>query len=96
MKGLVLLADEVALLKFAAKQGTLARTGETFSHEIACDFFCESGLAELQGDHVRLTAFGQRLAHRLISTAAAGTVSIPPCVLDAMGPQLASTRHVYR
>lgn len=94
MKGLVLLADEVALLKSAAKQGTLPRMGESFGYEVACDFFCVSGLAERQGDHVRLTAFGQRLAHRLISTAAAGTVSIPPAALDALGPQLALTHQV--
>lgn len=86
----MLLADEVALLKFAAKQGVLPRTGDTVGHEIACDFFCESGLAEPQDDQLRLTAFGQRLARRLISTAAAGTVSIPPSVLDPLGPQLAS------
>jgi len=92
MKGLVLLSDEVALLKFAATQGALRRTGETLGHEIACDFFCQSGLADLEGDQVRLTAFGQRLARRLISTSAAGTVSIPPALLDALGPQVVFTR----
>lgn len=92
MKSLVPLADEVALLTFAAKQGAFPRTGETVGHEIACDFFCESGLAEPNDDQLQLTGFGSRLAHRLIATGAAGTVSIPPSVLDALGPQLAFAR----
>lgn len=85
----MLLADEVALLKLAAKEGVLLRTGETSGHEIACDFFCDSGMAVRQGDQLRLTLFGERLAHRLLATGASGTVSIPPSVLDALGPQVA-------
>lgn len=72
------------------EQGVVPRTGDTVGHEIACDFFCESGLAEPQDDQLCLTAFGQRLARRLIATAATGTVSLPPSVLDPLGLKLPS------
>jgi hypothetical protein len=89
MKELVLLGDEVALLKFAAKQGVLSRTGPTLGHEIACAFFVESGLAERHGDELRLTDFGQRLVNRLLETSSAGTVAIPRSVLEELGAPLA-------
>jgi len=94
MENLVLLADEVTLLKFASTQGTLAGKGESFSYEIACRFFCEVGLAEPFCDQLRLTPFGQRLAHRLVSMGVSGTVSIPSSVLDALGPQATRDKHL--
>ncbi|AMV19191.1 hypothetical protein [Planctomyces sp. SH-PL14] len=92
MKGLVLLGDEVALLKFAAKDGVLSRTGPTLGHEIACEFFCEAGLAEAVGDELRLTPLGRAVSQKLIDSGASGTVSIPRSVLDALGPPFASHR----
>lgn len=92
MIGLVLLADEVALLKLAAAEGLLVRTADASGHTIVCDFFCDSGMAARQGNQIRLTLFGKRLAHRLIATGASGTVSIPPDLLDALGLQVAIPR----
>ncbi|AMV16966.1 hypothetical protein VT03_03690 [Planctomyces sp. SH-PL14] len=96
MKDLVLLPDEVALLKFAAKQGALNRSGPTLSHDIACDFFCETGLAESDGDHIRLTQLGQRVANAFLCAGVLGTASISRCVLNALGPQVAFTDGAYR
>lgn len=82
MENLVLLGDEVALLKLASLKGVLSAYGCSLSHEIACDFFCEAGLAKRREDELTLTAFGQRVARLLISRGADGMVSIPPSELE--------------
>ena len=78
MESLVLLGDEVALLKLASLKGVLSAQGNSLSHEIACDFFCETGLASRQGNELTLTVFGQRVARLLIAKGAVGTISILP------------------
>lgn len=96
MKDLVLLPDEVALLKRAATQGSVTRSGPTLGHDIACDFFCETGLAEPDGDHIRLTHLGQRVANAFLCAGVSGTASISRCVLIALGPQVAFIDGAYR
>lgn len=91
MKDLVLLADEVALLKFVATQEAVNRTGPTLSHEITCDFFCQVGLAELDGEQIRLTQVGQRVANTLLCAGVSTTALISPCVLRVLGPQVAGS-----
>jgi hypothetical protein len=91
MKRLVLLRDEVALLKVAAKHGVLNRTGPTLGHEIACDFFCEAGLAKASGEELRITEFGRAVAQKLVSSRVSGMVSIPRSILDALGPGVAAS-----
>jgi len=92
MQDLVLLRDEVAILKLAVTQGAVSRIGPTLGHEIACDFLCENGLAEPDGDDVRLTQVGQRVAETLLCAGVIGTASISLGVLDALGPQVAAAK----
>ncbi|WP_075091251.1 hypothetical protein [Planctomyces sp. SH-PL14] len=84
MKGLVLLADEVTLLKGARRSGRLSRYGSTLGHDVACDFFCEAGVTDDHGDELRLTKFGTRLVDHLWDTGAAGTVVVSQAVLEAL------------
>lgn len=43
---LVLLMDQVALLKRVQTMGGLPRHGRTLGHEVVCDFFCCEGKVE--------------------------------------------------
>lgn len=62
MQKLVLLPDEVALLKRVASNGIIDVSGVTVSEECACEYLCGSGFAELREDELRLTAEGRELA----------------------------------
>lgn len=84
MTDLVLLGHEVALLKVACLEGILSATGELVAHEAACDFFCESGLAERCGEAIRLTTFGKRVARKLLADRSSGTMAFSPPVLKAL------------
>jgi len=81
---LVLLRDEVALLKQSAAGGVVGGTERTLAQQIVCDYFCAEGLAERSGDDFRLTSWGDRLARKLIADGAAGTVWLLQSELDVL------------
>ncbi|AMV22395.1 hypothetical protein VT03_31160 [Planctomyces sp. SH-PL14] len=83
MGNLVLLGDEVSLLKAATVQGTVSSRGRTLGDDVACDFFCEAGLVQRAGDELRLTDLGWRVARKLIDSGARGVVAIPASELMA-------------
>ena len=66
MGKLVLLGDEVSLLKAAALVGTVSAHGRTLGEDVACDFFCEAGLVHRAGEELRLTELGWCVARKLI------------------------------
>lgn len=82
MGNLVLLADEVALLKAAAIQGRVNAAGRTLGDDVACDFFCEAGLVHWAEDELQLTELGWRVARKLIASGARGVVAIPASELQ--------------
>ena len=83
MRNLVLLGDEVSLLKAAALQGAVSTRGKTLGDDVACDFFCEAGLVNRAGDELRLTELGWRVARKLVDSGARGVVAIPASELVA-------------
>lgn len=83
MGNLVLLGDEVSLLKAAALVGTVSAHGRTLGDDVACDFFCEAGLVHRAGDELRLTELGWCVARKLIDSGARGVVAIPASELVA-------------
>ncbi|AMV19581.1 hypothetical protein [Planctomyces sp. SH-PL14] len=84
MQDLVLLPDEVALLKRSALQGGLCGTHEDLSQEAAFEFFCEQGLAELRANGLRLTSWGNQVARELVEDGNVGVVRLRPSVLAAL------------
>lgn len=85
MQDLVLLSDEVSLLKQAALQSVVTRSGNALGREVACAFLCEQGLVERRDEGLRLTAIGHRIARKLIADGAAGTVWLQRAQLDVLG-----------
>lgn len=85
MQDLVLLPDEVALLKQAAFQSVAMRTGNALGHAVGGAFLCEHGLVERRDEGLRLTAIGHRVARKLIADSATGTVWLQRSQMEVLG-----------
>jgi hypothetical protein len=81
MQDLVLLSEEVALLKQAALQSVAMRT----RNALGCEFLCEQGLVERRDERLRLTAIGHRVARKLIADSATGTVWLQRSQMEVLG-----------
>lgn len=81
---LVLLRDEVALLKLTSTQSVVSGTGGTLSQDGACDFCCQQGLGERQGEDFRLTPWGDCIARKLIRDGSVGAVWLLESQLDVL------------
>lgn len=85
MQDLVLLADEVLFLTQAVLQGTKTKAASPLSHEVACDFLCKHGLTERQGETLRLTPIGHRVARKLVADGACRAVWLQRSQLELLG-----------
>ncbi|AMV16442.1 hypothetical protein VT03_01040 [Planctomyces sp. SH-PL14] len=81
---LVLMADEVRLLKQREMQGLWTRTPWTMGGGVVCKFLCEEGLAEVRDGEMKLSSLGHRLARKLIADGATGAVRIPGTVIETL------------
>ncbi|AMV16951.1 hypothetical protein VT03_03615 [Planctomyces sp. SH-PL14] len=84
MKDLVLLGDEIAILKLAAKQRVSLREGRTIAHETACEFLCDAGLARCHDEEIELTALGKGLAAWLVKQGISGPRAVSGAILEGL------------
>lgn len=85
MHDLVLLSDEVLFLKQTALQSVKASNDRPFSYELACESLCARGLTGREGQTLRLTPIGHRVARKLIADDASGTVWLQRSQLKVLG-----------